>query len=71
MTAALGAILHQWAVPKMGVRRMRGETFKGNIGSIRVFEKNGFVLEKTIDHVETINCGGTRLGTSVLWWSLE
>lgn len=71
MTAALGALLRQWAGPRMGVRRLRVETFKGNLGSIRVFEKNGFILEKTIDQVETTNCGVLKKGTIVLWYTLE
>ena len=46
---------------------------KGNIASVRVFEKNGFVLRYTIDeairHMESK--GGQAYGLHVLDWNVE
>ncbi|GBE77660.1 hypothetical protein SCP_0105410 [Sparassis crispa] len=68
MTAAVGTLLASWAIPRMGVRRMRVEIFRGNNGSVRVFEKNGFVLEKTLDQEKVTNYGNTIYGHNILWW---
>ncbi|KAG1812946.1 uncharacterized protein BJ212DRAFT_1276184 [Suillus subaureus] len=43
MTAAVGLLMTAWGIPRMGVRHVVVHTFAGNIGSNRVFEKNGFV----------------------------
>ncbi|KAJ7508528.1 GNAT domain-containing protein [Mycena galericulata] len=42
MSDAFQTLLHQWGIPRMGVRRMVVSTLAGNTGSVRVFEKNGF-----------------------------
>lgn len=68
MSAALTTIITKWAIPRMGARLIRGEAFKGNIGSVRVFEKNGFVLEDTVDFEYTTNAGMKMTGMHVLWW---
>ncbi|TFL03237.1 hypothetical protein BDV98DRAFT_545088 [Pterulicium gracile] len=41
-TVVLRILINHWAVPKMNVRRMLCTAFKGNEGSIRVMQKNGF-----------------------------
>ncbi|KAH8099283.1 hypothetical protein BXZ70DRAFT_289672 [Cristinia sonorae] len=68
MSAALQTIITQWAIPRMNTRIIRGEAFKGNIGSVRVFEKNGFVLENTVDFEQVLNNGGKMSGMHVLVW---
>ncbi|KAH9950908.1 GNAT domain-containing protein [Amylocystis lapponica] len=68
MSAALGALLSLWAVPRMAARRCRVEIFEGNIGSMRVFEKNGFVLKKTLHRAHTNSFGETKDGTHIFWW---
>lgn len=68
MSAALNTIITQWMVPKMGARLIRVEAFKGNVGSVRVFEKNGFVLEETVDFEQVINSGEKMSGMHILWW---
>jgi len=69
MSAAVSTLLRDWAIPRMSVRRMRVETAVGNIGSVRVFEKNGFVLEKLVDNVRIkSNYSEETHGTNVLWW---
>ncbi|KAJ3789957.1 acyl-CoA N-acyltransferase [Lentinula aff. detonsa] len=53
MTSAFKAILEQWAIPRMGIRRMIGETYAENFGSQRVLEKNGFVFREIVkEHLE-------------------
>ncbi|KAF6748452.1 hypothetical protein DFP72DRAFT_576583 [Ephemerocybe angulata] len=42
MTAAVRTVMQKWALPRMNVRIMRAGTFAGNIGSGKVFLKNGF-----------------------------
>lgn len=39
----------------MGVRHITISAFKGNQASVRVFEKNGFVLTRTVE-----NCAKAR-----------
>ncbi len=42
MSAVINILMVQWAIPYTRARRMKLNVFKGNIGSRRVFEKNGF-----------------------------
>jgi len=49
MTDVVGTLLWRWAVPRMGVRRVLATVFGGNHGSVRVFQKNGFVLTKRLE----------------------
>jgi RimJ/RimL family protein N-acetyltransferase len=48
MTAVVGTLLNAWCIPRMNVHCVRPSVLEGNTGSLRVFEKNGFVLEKTV-----------------------
>lgn len=68
MTAALKTLMHEWMTVRMGTRQLRVETFIGNIGSVRVFEKCGFVQEKTVEHEFVTKCGERFTGYNVLWW---
>ncbi|CCL98111.1 uncharacterized protein FIBRA_00105 [Fibroporia radiculosa] len=68
MSAALGILLSAWAIPRMGARKIRVEIFKGNDASVRVFEKNGFVIEKTVEKEVTTNFGDVKSGSHILWW---
>ncbi|KAJ4472539.1 acyl-CoA N-acyltransferase [Lentinula edodes] len=53
MSNAFKAVLQQWAFPRMGVRRMIGESYVENYGSRRVMEKNGFVFREILEgHAE-------------------
>jgi RimJ/RimL family protein N-acetyltransferase len=69
MTAALGTLIKNWAIPRMGVCRMRVNTFIGNEGSVRVFEKNGFVLVGRVE--DCIEVRGAKDGLNILEWKLE
>jgi len=66
MSAAMKFILYSWAIPRMGVRRMTGYTFAGNIGSVRVFERSGFVLKGILDNGKIVRGEHKRL--SFLEW---
>ncbi|KAI0686015.1 hypothetical protein BC835DRAFT_477629 [Cytidiella melzeri] len=68
MSAALRTLVDCWMVPRMNARLIRAELFLGNQGSRRVFEKNGFVYEKSVDNRKVLACGVTRLGFDILWW---
>ncbi|KAJ7572084.1 GNAT domain-containing protein, partial [Mycena floridula] len=49
MTAAVKAVIQEWAIPRIGAKRFRGTAFMGNRGSKRVMEKNGL---KVVDIVK-------------------
>lgn len=59
MTAVIGACIKQWVIPRMGGRIIGAAPYMENIGSIRVFEKNGFTTEK-IYRRETVNASGDK-----------
>ena len=71
MSAAIGTLIRDWAIPRMGVRQIRVETFADNIGSRRVFEKNGFVYEKTVSVNKVTNSGRVVNAMDILWWKAE
>ena len=60
--------MKEWYVPCMGVKAMRVEAFEGNIGSVKVFEKNGFELVDTIPCPKLNPYGVLRTGLHVLIW---
>ncbi|TFK41961.1 GNAT domain-containing protein [Crucibulum laeve] len=66
MTDAVGTLMHEWAIPRMGVRHIMVSACIGNEGSVKVFLKNGFKLIRTSeDHHEV---KGKRVGLHVLEW---
>ena len=68
MTAAIGTIIKDWMIPRMGVRHIIVDPYVGNQGSVRVFEKNGFVLERETKK-EIVTLGGdVHEGQSILVW---
>jgi len=68
MSSALKRLLEKWAIPRMGARRISAVALEGNIGSVRVFEKNGFLMEKTLPDWKDIpkEKGGGKVGLHVL-----
>ncbi|KAG2128609.1 hypothetical protein DEU56DRAFT_915479 [Suillus clintonianus] len=66
MTAAVGLLLSAWAIPRMSARHVVAHTFAGNIGSNRVFEKNGFVNRGLFDNGKTVR--GERKKMTLLEW---
>lgn len=69
MSAAMGTVINQWAIPRMGVRCMVGYTFSDNMGSRRVFEKNGFEFKGTIDNGKVVR--GEAKTLNYLEWQLR
>lgn len=69
MSDAFQTLLRQWAIPRMGVRRMAVTALEGNEGSVGVLKKNGFKFRKTIG--DALEVRGTMRGVHVLDWRLE
>jgi len=72
MSLAIKTLIHEWLIPKMGIKKMSVVTYDKNIGSARVFERNGFVLEKIVPDARQISevKGGGTVGFQVLHWRL-
>ena len=58
-----------WVIPRMNAHVMEGLVFIGNVGSIRVFEKNGF--EKLVAVEDCVEVKGESKGLQLLEWRLE
>ncbi|KAH8100036.1 hypothetical protein BXZ70DRAFT_1008553 [Cristinia sonorae] len=71
MSAVIRTIVHEWIVPFMGGHHVIATPYIGNAGSVRVFEKNGFVLEKEIRQEITNAAGIKHVGQSVMRWDKE
>lgn len=69
MTAAIGLLMTAWGIPRMGVRHVVAHTFAGNIGSSRVFEKNGFVNRGLFDNGKVVR--GEKKVMTLLEWKYE
>jgi RimJ/RimL family protein N-acetyltransferase len=69
MTDALNTLLHDWAIPRMGVRSILVAAFIGNDGSVKVFQRNGFKLVRTIEEFMMVK--GKMRGVHVLEWNLS
>lgn len=66
MTDAVETLLHDWGVPRMGVRHMIAAAFEGNMASVKTFTKNGFDMVYTSkNHFEV---KGKMQGLHVLEW---
>ena len=42
MSRAVQTVIKDWAVPRMNMHNLRGSFCVGNVGSMRVFERNNF-----------------------------
>ncbi|KAF8166538.1 acyl-CoA N-acyltransferase [Mycena galopus ATCC 62051] len=52
-TAALKTVIAEFGIPWLNVTRLRSAVFEGNIGSIRVLQKNGFEITETfVQHIK-------------------
>ncbi|KDR85589.1 hypothetical protein GALMADRAFT_373037 [Galerina marginata CBS 339.88] len=69
MTDVLDTVLHDWAVSRMGVRRLLVGIFDGNAGSVRVFEKNGFRSLRVVNGYREVR--GEIRDLEVMEWSLN
>jgi RimJ/RimL family protein N-acetyltransferase len=67
MTVAIGALMKEWMIPRMNAHRLHATILEGNEASVRVFEKNGFVLKETLKVVKEGDFGRVE-GLHVLEW---
>ena len=67
MTDAVGTVIEQWAVERMKTRRIMALTFLENIGSQRVFAKNGFTETRRVAAHSVVK--GVERGIVVLEWT--
>ncbi|KAF8175672.1 acyl-CoA N-acyltransferase [Mycena galopus ATCC 62051] len=72
-TAAVRVVMHDWAIPQMGCTELRAECLASNIGSVKVWQKYGFVEDPELrTEVKIIEAKGGGVEQScVLIWSLE
>ncbi|KAF8516745.1 GNAT domain-containing protein [Hysterangium stoloniferum] len=70
MSLVVKTLMDQWIVPRMGAKKISVNVWKGNIGSVRVFEKNGFYVEKTLENHQVLqkSKGGGTIGVHILRW---
>ncbi|TFK26695.1 acyl-CoA N-acyltransferase [Coprinopsis marcescibilis] len=68
MTDAVDTLLNDWGV-RMNLHRVIVSAFPGNIGSIKVFQKNGFRTTNITD--DAIEVRGTKRGLHTLEWRLK
>jgi len=70
ISSAIHTLIHDWAVPKMGVRKIIVAVHMDNLASIRVFEKNGFVFKAMyMDTRDRPIEGGTeKVGIFLMQW---
>jgi RimJ/RimL family protein N-acetyltransferase len=67
MTDAVRTIMTKWAIPRMNARKITASTFAGNIGSQRVFEKNGFKHIVTLP--DYVNVRGNIKTLEIFGWT--
>ena len=68
MSAAVGAIINQWMIPHLNAHKIRTSAIEGNIGSVRVFEKNGMKLLGMVKVDQVFEGRGRVEGVNVLEW---
>ncbi|KAJ7649460.1 acyl-CoA N-acyltransferase [Mycena polygramma] len=69
-TAAIGVVLPHWAVTQMGCTELRAECLASNIGSVKVWQKYGFVEHgalRTEVKIDEVKGGGTQQGCVFVW----
>ncbi|KAJ6580927.1 acyl-CoA N-acyltransferase [Mycena capillaripes] len=69
MSTALKTLITQFGIPWMKTKYIRSGVFEGNPGSIRVLQKNGFVVVDTlVNHIQ-IGEGKEKTTLHLLEWS--
>jgi RimJ/RimL family protein N-acetyltransferase len=71
MTLAVRTVIHDWAVPRMNVRRLKIWAFEDNQGSQKVFEKNNFIRGGTFKDWASVseNRGGGKKSIVLMEWA--
>ncbi|KAJ7171650.1 hypothetical protein C8R43DRAFT_20945 [Mycena crocata] len=72
-SAAVSVIMNDWAIPQMGCTELRAQCFVSNVGSVKLWEKHGFVENPTLRGEVTVSevKGGGVEPDCVLVWHLE
>ncbi|KAJ7924711.1 acyl-CoA N-acyltransferase [Mycena leptocephala] len=72
-SAAVSIVLNEWAVPQMGCTEVRAQCFMSNLGSVKLWEKHGFVEEPELRGVVNVDeaKGGGVESDCVLIWHLK
>lgn len=69
MSDALKTIMYDWAIPRMNARRIIASALRGNKGSVKVFQKNGFrVTALRENHTEA---RGKMWDLHILGWNFD
>lgn len=69
MSDALKTIMYDWAIPRMNARRISVSALRGNKGSAKVFQKNGFHLTALREnHMEA---RGKMRDLHILEWNFD
>ncbi|KAI9926882.1 hypothetical protein ASPWEDRAFT_712859 [Aspergillus wentii DTO 134E9] len=73
MTAVVRTIIHDWAIPRMNAHIIKASMHTDNTGSRRVFEKNQFRKQCTLEDWAVVpeNRGGGRKSIHVMEWRRE
>ncbi|KAJ7493702.1 hypothetical protein FB451DRAFT_1490992 [Mycena latifolia] len=69
-TAAVGVFMHDWVVPQMGATELRAQCFASNLGSVKLWQKYGFIEEPSLRDVVTVDKakgGGAEPGMTLIW----
>ncbi|ELU37908.1 hypothetical protein AG1IA_08062 [Rhizoctonia solani AG-1 IA] len=67
MTAAIKTMIDLWATPHMNAHRFYAATFPENIGSQKVFLKNGFeIVDRVIGAVQFPESKGGHIKDSII-----
>lgn len=69
MSDAINTVLHDWLVPRMGVRRVLAFPFVGNHGGVKVFLKNEFRFLFVRENYAMVR--GMARSVNVVEWRLD
>ncbi|KAH6916637.1 GNAT domain-containing protein [Coprinopsis sp. MPI-PUGE-AT-0042] len=67
MSDTVQTVLQDWIIPRMNAQKVLGEAFTDNVGSIRVFEKNGFKTTTIKENAQNVR--GVMKGLHTLTWT--
>ncbi|KAJ7493658.1 hypothetical protein FB451DRAFT_1360428 [Mycena latifolia] len=69
-TAAVRVFMHDWVIPQMGATELRAQCFASNLGSVKLWQKFGFVEEPSLRGVVTVDeakGGGIEPDVTYIW----
>ncbi|KAJ7696954.1 hypothetical protein B0H17DRAFT_928851 [Mycena rosella] len=69
-TAAVDVFMHQWVIPQMGATELRAQCFASNLGSVKLWQKYGFVEEPSLRGEVTVSeakGGGVEPDMTLIW----